>query len=89
MGICSTHLYLVNTGWEKLLRWCENVCRTDHVAYDVDVQASVWVQHANQLDLSLLVETKLPDIVIPLGVLLDTMDLPQISKSQSHVETKV
>ncbi|KAF7235519.1 Gag-pol polyprotein [Paragonimus skrjabini miyazakii] len=51
--------------------------RTGRVTYDVEVQFSVWVRHANQLRPSLQPVTVPSNRVIPLDVLLDTFDLSQ------------
>lgn len=64
------------------------VPRTGHITYDVDVQYFILVQHANQLCPSLLAETKLPDTIPSLIVLLDTFELPQSSQSKLYVETR-
>ncbi|KAF7234807.1 hypothetical protein EG68_11686 [Paragonimus skrjabini miyazakii] len=51
--------------------------RTGRVTYDVEVQSSVWVRHANQLRPSFQPVTVPSNRIIPLDVLLDTFDLSQ------------
>ncbi|KAF7253016.1 hypothetical protein EG68_09751 [Paragonimus skrjabini miyazakii] len=51
--------------------------RTGRVTYDVEVQSSVLVRHANQLRPSFQPVTVPSNRVIPLDVLLDTFDLSQ------------
>ncbi|KAF7257514.1 hypothetical protein EG68_05260 [Paragonimus skrjabini miyazakii] len=51
--------------------------RTSQVTYDVEVQSSVWVRHANQLRPSFQPVTVPSNRVISLDVLLDTFDLSQ------------
>ena len=53
------------------------VRRSDNVIYDVDVQSSFGVRHANQLRHSYLLERQSNYTVIPLNALLDTFELPQ------------
>ncbi|KAF6774197.1 hypothetical protein AHF37_06128 [Paragonimus kellicotti] len=51
--------------------------RTGRVTYDVEVQSSIWVRHANQLRPSFQPVTVPSSRVIPLDILLDTFELPQ------------
>ncbi|KAF7233959.1 hypothetical protein EG68_12210, partial [Paragonimus skrjabini miyazakii] len=51
--------------------------RNGRVTYDVEVQSSVWVRHANQLRPSFQPVTVPFSPVIPLDVLLDTFGLSQ------------
>ncbi|KAF5400464.1 hypothetical protein PHET_05928 [Paragonimus heterotremus] len=51
--------------------------RTGRVTYNVEVQSSIWVLHANQLRPSFQPVTVPSSRVIPLDILLDTFDLPQ------------
>ena len=55
------------------------VHRIRHVTYDVDVQSSSRIRHANQLCLSRIPLTKLQDPVHPLDILLDTFEFLQNS----------
>lgn len=58
-------------------KWTQGhiVRRSGKVIYDVDVQSSIWVRHANQLRHSYLPKRQSNDI--PLNILLDTFELPQ------------
>ena len=60
-------------------KWTQGyiIRRSRNVIYDVDVQSSIWVRHANQLRHSYLSERPSNDTVIPFDVLLDTFELPQ------------
>ena len=62
--------------------------RSGNVIYDVDVQSSIWVRHANQLRHSYLSERPSNDTVIPLNVLLDTFELPQRVQTTCSEQSK-
>ncbi|KAF7242672.1 hypothetical protein EG68_10163 [Paragonimus skrjabini miyazakii] len=62
--------------------------RTGRVTYDVEVQSSVRVRHANQLRPSFQPVTVPSNRIIPLDVLLDTFDLSQdVSAAAPNPET--
>ena len=58
-------------------RWIQGriIRRSGNVIYDVDIESTVWVRHANQLRSSHLPETR-SDFTLPLDILLDTFELP-------------
>ena len=62
--------------------------RSGNVIYEVDVQSSIWVRHANQLRHSYLSERPSNDTVIPLNILLDTFKLPQKVQTTCSEQSK-
>lgn len=71
-------------------KWTQGyiILRSGNVIYDVDVQSTTWVRHANQLHHSYLPERQSNDTVIPLNVLLDTFELPQSVQTKCSKESK-
>ena len=71
-------------------KWTQGyiIRRSGNVIYDVDVQSSIWVRHANQRRHSYLSERPSNDTVIPLNVLLDTFELPQRVQTTCREQSK-
>lgn len=59
--------------------------RTGQVVYDVDVQSSTWVRHANQLRPCYQPATITSNHTVPLDIILDTFELPQCSTPDTPV----
>ena len=53
------------------------LCQPGNVTYNVSLQSSTWVQHANQLCSSKLEISTKQGLDLPLNILLDTFGLPR------------
>ena len=71
-------------------KWIQGyiIRRSGNVIYNVDVQSSIWVRHANHLRHSYLSERPSNDTVIPLNVLLDTFELHQRVRTTCSEQSK-
>ncbi|KAF6774199.1 hypothetical protein AHF37_06130 [Paragonimus kellicotti] len=61
----------------------------DRVTYDVKVQSSIWVRHANQLRPSFQPVTVPSSRVIPLDILLDTFELLKTFQRQPQIRMHI